>query len=906
MKKAVAICFLVLFTLAVFPIGSSAKDTEKTVDPYEYTQAYTLFDALYYIKKGKTKDGREFTAKYITFSITPTLSRGEDEKYQISTPPSFTIDCAAGSRAEIPFIISETVIRDDDWGFDSFAFNGKIVILTTPTQDWEPAAFSFKAYYVGNFIWKGRFGPPDRETVTTTKSYTEEKPYNVTFFYIRSALALGDTISPDEKQGYAELTVRSEGTSSMMLVIYLSSITLVEKDAAAVDVTKDTDADKSKGETDISVLAVIVVGALGVGAAAMGAAGSAGSDPDDKGSSYSMVICKDFGDKIKYNAGTVYVNAKMVETTAGGGKIERPDLTDKITVFSGNPGLLEVSENILSGGYMSAGVIAGRAAGENTYEKAAISFRFAGKGGVFQNNVMFNVVGKEYISLDSEKLFVLGASGRSFNLPFELVGFMQPVESVTVKPMSADPPFTLSYELTGEGNTGIISAADTTASPLTDRFFDSFSCEITAQNSLEFSRTVFEVVICYEGILPDFLGRENQIIAYKNDKDEIPPTNIAVKVALWDENKKALVVQRPGEGVVAEFSDKAGVSGLLGLSHEFDRENSTDSYLLCVFKVERAFPGDKPAEGRLVLKYDTDGKLFESETPVSLMPDVLEYSKVWQEEYDNCVKIINTYLPPGFRSKKLIQLKNSSDVMGIADLQLYRGNCWKLASRLILQEKESYILDESWYDEAIATAELLDYIGGIALDVALGPFAGPISGFFISHAKSALLELIDARITNGSISFGDLYDILVKRLVDTLGQADNLIEVPPAKKVMALSCWLATYVVYRIIYRWIFDEEDDGRRKGLYAAIENGLLDFAGKGISILLADFVKGVADKRGLTKGSTADSEQEYINDRVREAAKKGLAIADELAPAIDKKIDELIAAISDFANQIINKVM
>jgi hypothetical protein len=241
--------------------------------------------------------------------------------------------------------------------------------------------------------------------------------------------------------------------------------------------------------------------------------------------------------------------------------------------------------------------------------------------------------------------------------------------------------------------------------------------------------------------------------------------------------------------------------------------------------------------------------------------------------------------------------------MGLQDLQLFRKKCWEIASRCIMQDKESYMISSYWYDEAIATAEFAVYVGDISLDVALAPFGGPITGFVISQVKSALMELVSMRIEKGTIGYNEIYDLIMKRLEQAAGQADGLIETPGFDKPKVLIAWLTSYILYRIMYRWYFDKDESNNPKGLTEAVQNGLMDFAGKGASILLGEYAKGIAAKRGINLDSTADKEQKWVNEKVEDAAKKGLEAMDSVAGALDKKINEITAALLDFIDRIRN---
>lgn len=678
------------------------------------------------------------------------------------------------------------------------------------------------------------------------------------------------------------------------------------------NVTKNTQASATAGETTVPVAAAVVVaGAVAAifGAAAAaggtggGSAGAAGGsvgnngDPTDEesgGSTYKMAVNKDFGDKIKYNTDTVYVYARMIEVTPEGQEIDRPELSQNISIFSDSP-LLEVGENVMLGSYMGAGVVAGAAAQANNNAEAVISFRFTGEGGVFQNNITFQVVGEAYIELGNDRLHILAYSGKSFELPYSLINFIDEPEELTVNPMSENVLFDLDLGKDAAGKTVIIAADKSEQKEMKD-FYDNFSCEIIARNKKEYARTVFTLVVCYEGVLADFLGKKNEIIAYKNEEGEMPITNIAFRVGIWDDSYKKLDVKRPEELDIS-FVDEEGIFAVLGLEGNVDLEKSTAEYLMYAFKTEISLPSESPIQGTLSIVYNRNNKSFETLAAFKLVPDLLSYEKDRQKEYDYCVKIIDTYMAPQFRARKHRELNAGFDKMGIKDLQLFRKNCWYIASRSIMQEKESYLIDSYWYDEAIATAELLVYVGDVALEVALAPFGGPIAEFVLKQVRDTLIQLISLRVERGSIGFNEIYELIEKRWEQGAGQADNLLEIPGFDKPKALVAWLASYILYRIMYRWYYDVDDNGASKGLAEAIQNGLTDFAGKGASILLSSYVKDIAKKRGINTGSTAEAEREFINDKI----KKGLNALDPIAEGLDKRLDTFTATLLDFIDRI-----
>ncbi len=680
-------------------------------------------------------------------------------------------------------------------------------------------------------------------------------------------------------------------------------------------------ASSSSGETNVPVpLAVVIAlaGALVAGAVAgaSGAAGAAGTaassgaagfadngNAADKktsdGKSYKMCINKDFGDKIKYNGDTLFIYARMVEVTAEGAEIERTDLTQKIEIFSAES-FLQVSPAILQGSYMASSIDAAADKPETMPKEGVISFRFIGEGGIFQNNVTFNMVGECYIEVEGGKLYALSASGKRYEHPYRLMNFITEADvKVTVNAMQSQCPFDIEIGKDKEGH-WVIAATDHEEKKPFDGFFDSYPCEIIAQSNKEYARTVFDVVMCHEGLLPDFLGKPKEIYAYKDSEDKMKETIIAFRLGVWNEQSLRLEFQKPGNIEIAA-SDGDGIFEVINMDFQPDPNAPDDDSVRFIFKAEKNLPAPTPIEGVLNASCAVSQKNYESETPIRLIPDIQQYEKDFEKEYQNCIKIINTYLPENFRAKKMQQLETAKTHLGIEDLKLFRQNIWQFASRCIMQEKESYLIASYWYDEAIATAEFAVYIGDTALDIALAPFGGPIAGFVVGQVKSSLIDIIIMRVEKGGLSYANVGDFICKRFVQIAGQADGAFEMPSAEKPKLLVAWMACYILYRFSYHWWFDKEDDGTPKGIYAAIENGLLDFAGKGASAVLGEFTKDIAKKNGWDKYSIAETDQKITNTATADVLKTGLAIGDSAADKLDTLIANSVKTLMEYSDKI-----
>ncbi|MCF8010079.1 MAG: hypothetical protein K9L17_02785 [Clostridiales bacterium] len=632
----------------------------------------------------------------------------------------------------------------------------------------------------------------------------------------------------------------------------------------------DTAAKATPGETPVSVPAAIVIGLAGMAAAAAGAAaGSAGAaagsnssgKTGSRKSTYKMIIYKEFGDKIKYDDKPVFVYARMVETDAEGVDIKRLDLTGQIEIFS-EDSFMEIGPSAISGDYMGASVQVFTSGEAAMPSEGIISFSFSGEGGTFRNNVKFKMVGEPYISLEEAHLHVLAASGKNFEMPYELKDFLNEAE-VTVKALQETRPFDIKLGEDKKGNP-IIIATDLEEEKPIERFFESYTCEIIAENEKEYARTVFDVVMCYEGLQPDFLGKPKEIRGYKNEEGEMAETLIAFKLGLWNESSSTLDFIVPEE-IEIECSDEEGVFEVIGLGYEENMDDIVEDAVSYKFKAEISMPALDPIEGKLISSCSYNGKDYKNETDISLIPDILQYEADFEKEYENCIYIINTYLPERFRDKKLEQLEKAKEKLGIEDLKLFRKTVWQIAQRAILQEKEQYLLESYWWDEVIATTELVIAMGNIAFDIALSSVGGPITGFIVAQAKDATLDFWALYVENPSIGMKELEEFLEKRFIQMVGQSDGAFTTPEPTEYKKLAAWLSCYIIYRIVYHWWYDEDKQNNPIGFVEAIKRGIYDTSGKSLSILLSDYIKNTRFKTRKVKNFAEDG-QKLFDDAVQ----------------------------------------
>ncbi len=671
----------------------------------------------------------------------------------------------------------------------------------------------------------------------------------------------------------------------------------------------NTEASDTPGETSTVVSKTIFIGivtsiaaaGLGVAAGAGGAAAETNDgrgEEDSQGSTYKMVIYKDFGDKISINADPVYVYARMIEINHEGMEIERMDLTQEIEIFSPD-GILHIGTTTLSGEYVGASVQYNGTT-SNIMGEAIISFKFTGEGGTFQNNVKFKLVGEARIELENTEIFILAGSGRSFELRFNLEDFiMEP--KVTIEAVQENHPFELELGKNKKGEDIIIVRANSESRPF-ESFFDTCMCEIIAENEKEYARNRFYVEVCNEGILPDFLGKPKEIRGYRVslDSEEMIETPFDVKLGLWNEEKHTLEFIKP-ENIDINLTDDRNIFELIGIEVKIDESSVLTDRTRYIAKAKTNFPSTKAIKGKMHLSSYGE-KTIENEIDISLIPDILQYERNKEKEYEACKRVIEIYMAPRFRGKKLYELEKAKFNLGLEDLKEFRKRCWSIAEQSIMQEGQEYLKDAAWYDEAIATLDLVVYIGDVAFDLALAPIGGPITGFLAGEVKAALIEVCSLLLTSPNKSLGELaMEYVNNRLVNLAGTADGLINIPDKTKPKELTIWLTCYTVYRIGYHKQYDTDDNNEPISIIEAVERGLMDFVGKGAGVLLGDFIKEQGKGRWVEKISVADKDQEIVDNAVSTAAKTTFDVLDKGASKGDEVVDEILDTLLQYINKL-----
>ncbi len=140
---------------------------------------------------------------------------------------------------------------------------------------------------------------------------------------------------------------------------------------------------------------------------------------EDEGSTFKMIICKDFGDALVLDDPPVEVGARILEIRWDGQEIERPDLSAQIVIHGAKNA--NVSDTQMRGRYKIGKVTAFRNADGENPGTATVTFSFSGIGARFNNNVVFRVEDPPGIEIGDCLSFAAG-QGKELYMEFQLTG----------------------------------------------------------------------------------------------------------------------------------------------------------------------------------------------------------------------------------------------------------------------------------------------------------------------------------------------------------------------------------------------------------------------------------------------------------------------------------------------------
>ena len=415
--------------------------------------------------------------------------------------------------------------------------------------------------------------------------------------------------------------IMGSGGDYLGLYFEVLEVRLGESDAGQKNVSITTDADETGGERSFLIPAAVITVILTGGAVMIGK--KTGNAPrrqeaerqreeqkeEENKNSYEMRIRKDFGNTL-YPGEQVTVYARIVEITPEGVEKPCPQLTAKIGISS--PAYLEISGQSMAGEYMGAFVTAPNDSAEIP-EKAIVSFRFAGGGGSFTNNVVFQIAPEAEIIFAGEGLTFVACEAQRFSMPFIIKGMGDGVAVSAVMDDGSCFKVSVSPGEDGIWNAELLECGTKRLIPGT---MEEYKCTVTAtcgQRSVKGSFIAFRyheglrmrigALKCYPVVMTDI---DKEILS-EDPKDIQTPAHTRVELTLytWDKETGKLRNPIPESCPLFTFEDVPGSDVLADLKG--DKADKPCETLKFVYALKDVAFNDNTVIGEI---YPTGGVLI--------------------------------------------------------------------------------------------------------------------------------------------------------------------------------------------------------------------------------------------------------------------------------------------------------
>ena len=136
---------------------------------------------------------------------------------------------------------------------------------------------------------------------------------------------------------------------------------------------------------------------------------------------------------------------------------------------------------------------------------------------------------------------------------------------------------------------------------------------------------------------------------------------------------------------------------------------------------------------------DRDPDPFSALVPLSLdTADTAPFSKAWETELERCRKIIDEFIPAGYRAQFHQLINQRKLLLGAEGLYELRRKIWRIAYELILAEgAEGYKNEALWADRVVTLLEYTEW----GADMAFGAISGAVLGPYAPFAQFAKAQI---------------------------------------------------------------------------------------------------------------------------------------------------------------------
>ena len=211
-----------------------------------------------------------------------------------------------------------------------------------------------------------------------------------------------------------------------------------QSDKQVTETTTIAEEEAGENEGEDIPWTFIVVGAVAAGGAAVAITKGGKGKGKDKNkpkpkqpSSFRMIIYKDFGDTLIEKDPPRLIGARIEEITPEGNKIDRLDLTAKITISAESNCV--VDDVSLEGRYMSGAIVGYQTHQDNDIEGVAkVRFVFNGPNGILVNHVIFRLVDAPEIVME-EAITFEAEGGKTQHIDFGINNYKGTILDVKVK-----------------------------------------------------------------------------------------------------------------------------------------------------------------------------------------------------------------------------------------------------------------------------------------------------------------------------------------------------------------------------------------------------------------------------------------------------------------------------------------
>jgi len=670
-------------------------------------------------------------------------------------------------------------------------------------------------------------------------------------------------------QDVPEVSERENANNQANVWFKVTSVKLGTNDgvAGAVNGQVDTRADKDKGETSVPLPEALAISILGIGAAIAGA-GSGSGENNGRKSRYKMCLRKEFGDAIRYDSQPVSVYARIVEITPEGDEIDRPDLTASIDIISG--GNLSVEGCQMADNYMGALVSARAVPGGPNPDEGVVSIRYAGEAGSFQNNVIFRLVGKPYISFPEQGDYLtmtipmlLGDEG-SYETLVLVNDFMEKPICVQCDPDDG-APFSCTIE-ESEENQYILQVKNNSTAPEAHKAVKQTAfIGIRAENEQELAENSVKIELYPEGLsLRDLESDENGyalVGTFDNESTDeygdVLPTRFVLEFAVPEvdgNDRRRVRVMEPNEfnPVFDHIRGTDERTNRLVERFKYTIEDIASNLKEYQFAPQEALVEEegRPYYVTLPVTCSYGDQEYSLELPIRLMGGGPGPMEGWEEEFAKMKRIVNRV--GGISPEIARVLRENGQKMSTAELRLINKRICQDAIAYYTKDASEYVEIADELDKMIYYAEWIKWFGDQAFSYLISTYYGSTADAILSPAKDIFASLL-----------GEIIDSLVwgeKFVYDGLETAkninaafDNLISnaFDDSKKVnfKEVCVVVGGFLVWKIAKN-LYDNLDQDGKMDLYTAITATASDLTAMGMKAIAGNFFQKALNNKVVQK--------------------------------------------------------